>query len=240
MCMIAFICYVLVVAPFEIAFVSDSRRMRIDGLWVTNLLVDISFFWDMVLTFNTAYFDHLAHGWVYDRRKIAFNYLRLWFILDLVAIFPFDYLNPARARVSVDPRRGGRCRRAGQLGLGLAPHRARHQVPQAPAGRQELPAVGAHGEARRRAHQVADRHQVRLLPPLLHPLVRLLTETGDGLHAQGAHDGPAGVAHVGHARRGAGTLGPALSARAEEDTAPYTTGPSGASTCRPASGRSRP
>ena len=47
--------YVMVVVPFEISFVSHVPPTQVDGLWVANLVVDLFFLGDMVLTFNTAY-----------------------------------------------------------------------------------------------------------------------------------------------------------------------------------------
>ena len=91
--------YVLIVAPFEIAFVREKNPGEITGLWICNLIVDLSFLCDMVLTFNTAYFDAVKNVWIMDRRAIALEYGRCWFFIDLVSIFPFELaLHNPRAR----------------------------------------------------------------------------------------------------------------------------------------------
>ncbi|KAH8053803.1 phosphorelay sensor kinase [Aureococcus anophagefferens] len=92
--------YVLIVTPFEIAFVSNCKRPPggMSGLWVCNLLVDLSFLADMCLTFNTAYFNAERNTWIMDRRYIALEYLRMWFLIDLVSIFPFEYVGGENTR----------------------------------------------------------------------------------------------------------------------------------------------
>lgn len=46
---------------------------------------------DMVLNFNSAYYD--SYGRLEDRRcRIAQRYLRTWFVLDFLSTFPFDSL----------------------------------------------------------------------------------------------------------------------------------------------------
>ena len=38
------------------------------------------------------YFDGKHDLWVRDKRKIVFNYLRGWFLLDLASMLPFDVI----------------------------------------------------------------------------------------------------------------------------------------------------
>ncbi|KAH8051877.1 phosphorelay sensor kinase [Aureococcus anophagefferens] len=53
--MLVLVTFVFFVTPFEIAFVNRGEYW--DGLWTMNRLVDLSFFGDMVLTFNTGYYN---------------------------------------------------------------------------------------------------------------------------------------------------------------------------------------
>lgn len=48
---------------------------------------------DMVLTFNTAYFDE-EKGLVRSKRMIARNYLKFWFVPDLIWCLPIDPFIP--------------------------------------------------------------------------------------------------------------------------------------------------
>lgn len=51
--------------------------------------VDIIFFIDIIVIFNTAYLDD-DFMLVHDRSVLAVNYLKGWFSIDLVAILPFE------------------------------------------------------------------------------------------------------------------------------------------------------
>ena len=52
-------------------------------------LVDILFGIDIFINFISAYEDRNANKMIFDRKKIAVNYIKSWFILDLIACFPF-------------------------------------------------------------------------------------------------------------------------------------------------------
>jgi hypothetical protein len=73
------------VTPYRIAFVDiDSTKWL-----VINFFVDICFAIDILIIFNSAFFndDYL----LVDKRKIiAETYIRSWFFIDLLAIVPFD------------------------------------------------------------------------------------------------------------------------------------------------------
>jgi hyperpolarization activated cyclic nucleotide-gated potassium channel 2 len=80
LCMIL-IFYEIITIPFKISFNVD-----ISDTWDT--IVDTIFFMDIALSFNTAYYkDGIP---IYSRKKIAINYLKLWFWLDLMASFPHE------------------------------------------------------------------------------------------------------------------------------------------------------
>ncbi|CAG9327493.1 unnamed protein product [Blepharisma stoltei] len=56
----------------------------------TNEILNFLFYFEIVLQFNTAYYEkgHL----VCTRKDIAIKYLKTWFAYDMVACFPFDYI----------------------------------------------------------------------------------------------------------------------------------------------------
>ena len=56
-----------------------------------DILVDIVFVADLILTFLTAYRDE-HNALVKDRWRIARRYLRSWFIFDLISSFPYYLL----------------------------------------------------------------------------------------------------------------------------------------------------
>ena len=71
------------VTPFRLAFIEKDNFE-----WeVINNIVDFCFFIDMILIFNTAYYDE-DFKMVQHRGVIAFNYMRGWFFIDVLAIFP--------------------------------------------------------------------------------------------------------------------------------------------------------
>ena len=84
MMMIA-ILFVMIVTPFEMAFIADPGTfVRLPAapsskwLWCMNRLIDFGFLVDLLLAFNTAYFDEASGTWVTDRGVIARNYLQAW------------------------------------------------------------------------------------------------------------------------------------------------------------------
>jgi hypothetical protein len=73
--------------PFKVAYEPpgmDSARFAL-----TNILVDLIFLLDILVNFRTTYID--SHGEeVVDPRRIAYNYLKLSFWVDLCATIPLD------------------------------------------------------------------------------------------------------------------------------------------------------
>ena len=89
---------VMIIAPFEISFVSpkDSWRARMrrehQGLLFTNVFIDVCFIVDILLALNTAYFDYKRGAWVLDRWRIFKFYARTWFFPDLLSVIPYELL----------------------------------------------------------------------------------------------------------------------------------------------------
>lgn len=77
---------VTVVAPLIVVF--DLEMTPI--LWIFDILVTLTFAVDIVVQFNTGYFEH--RELISDRSKIAQRYLKGWFFLDLLATLPFTWI----------------------------------------------------------------------------------------------------------------------------------------------------
>lgn len=80
--------YTATIMPFALAFI-DSEPY--DAWFLFDLVIDILFFIDVVVNCMTAFYDSggqlvTSHG------SIFFNYLKSWMIIDILACFPFGYL----------------------------------------------------------------------------------------------------------------------------------------------------
>ena len=73
--------------PFRIAFTETDAL----GWLIVNYTIDSLFFVDIVLIFNSAYQDE-DFRIVDDRKQIAKVYLKGWFMVDILAIVPFDLI----------------------------------------------------------------------------------------------------------------------------------------------------
>jgi potassium voltage-gated channel Eag-related subfamily H protein 7 len=78
--------YTAYVTPYEVAFNST----RLNPMFYVNLVVNISFFLDLLKSFFTAIQDSESELWVGDWDTILGNYLKGWFLIDLISILPFD------------------------------------------------------------------------------------------------------------------------------------------------------
>ena len=84
--LIAFlILYSAIITPYEIAF-SDSNKSS----WF-EILIDIFLAIDIVLTFFSAYTDE-EENLVKNHKKIIKKYLKSWFIIDIISVFPINNL----------------------------------------------------------------------------------------------------------------------------------------------------
>jgi hypothetical protein len=80
--------FISIVVPYRLAFSNQDSKA-----WsVVYNVIDVCFGVDIFLTFNTSYSDSENMKEIYDRKKIALNYLKGWFIIDLLSIVPFDKL----------------------------------------------------------------------------------------------------------------------------------------------------
>jgi hypothetical protein len=75
------------VTPYRLALVTEDTK----NWQMINTFVDIMFLLDIILIFNTTFYDD-EFKLVKDRKTIARSYISGWFSIDLVAIVPFDIL----------------------------------------------------------------------------------------------------------------------------------------------------
>ena len=58
-----------------------------------DIFVDISFFVDIIVNFLSVTQD--SHGiYEFNRKKLALNYIKSWFFLDILTIFPWNLFHP--------------------------------------------------------------------------------------------------------------------------------------------------
>ncbi|XP_048479359.1 potassium voltage-gated channel subfamily H member 8 isoform X5 [Plutella xylostella] len=80
--------YVAVVVPYNASFV-DEGHPRISV--TSDVVVEALFIVDIVLNFRTTFVSKKGEV-VSDSKAIALNYIRTWFVVDLLAALPFDLL----------------------------------------------------------------------------------------------------------------------------------------------------
>ena len=98
--MMLLICFVMVVTPFELAFVSAvgwSKNYtpfpnKYTGLFITNWTVNLLFIVDIVFNFLTAVYDPQLNKWLLRFDQIAVHYARGWMLLDVVSMLPVEYM----------------------------------------------------------------------------------------------------------------------------------------------------
>ncbi|XP_050093966.1 potassium voltage-gated channel subfamily H member 8 [Anopheles aquasalis] len=78
--------YVAIAVPYNAAFVKTDRLTM-----VSDVVVEALFIVDILVNFRTTYVSRKGEV-VSASKSIALNYLRGWFIVDLLAALPFDHL----------------------------------------------------------------------------------------------------------------------------------------------------
>ena len=78
--------YTATLMPYKIALIDDSDSIE---LFYIDTVIDFLFVFDMYVNFNTPI---LIKTDIYNnnRREIANNYLKTWFIIDLLASLPMN------------------------------------------------------------------------------------------------------------------------------------------------------
>ena len=81
--------YTATLVPYRTIFIEEEDNTS--PFFYLDMLVDILYFTDLILNFLMAYED--ADKKLETRlKKIAANYFKSWFFLDLVSCIPFQYL----------------------------------------------------------------------------------------------------------------------------------------------------
>jgi hypothetical protein len=71
-------------APLDIAFIDQHNP-------ILRYTVDVLFSIDIFIIFNSAYYN-AQYDLISDRKQIASNYLKSWFLIDLLAVVPLDLI----------------------------------------------------------------------------------------------------------------------------------------------------
>jgi potassium voltage-gated channel Eag-related subfamily H protein 7 len=87
----ALLIFTAIVTPFEVAFLESE----FNALFVLNRIVDLFFLTDMLLCVFTPVevVTNKEIVWVKSHKGILVAYLKGWFVLDLIAVFPFDVIS---------------------------------------------------------------------------------------------------------------------------------------------------
>lgn len=80
--------YASTVMPYRLAFLDFTPW---DAWYVLDILADVCFFFDVFVNSFAAYYDEDG-TLITKNRAIFINYLRSWFIFDIIACFPTTLL----------------------------------------------------------------------------------------------------------------------------------------------------
>ena len=81
--------FVAIVLPYRLAFYEEDTSKAWMIAW---LLINFLFFLDIFVTFFTSITDKETNVEIFDHKKIAINYLKGWFFIDIISCVPFDLL----------------------------------------------------------------------------------------------------------------------------------------------------
>ncbi|XP_015924116.1 voltage-gated delayed rectifier potassium channel KCNH8 isoform X2 [Parasteatoda tepidariorum] len=83
--------YVAIVVPYSATFRDTGEAPLFNKTIITDVIMESIFIIDILLNFRTTYVNKEGKV-VADPHSIAINYLRGWFVVDLLAALPFDLL----------------------------------------------------------------------------------------------------------------------------------------------------
>jgi len=84
-----------IVVPFRLAFYFFDDGNKSKWSEYSDLFLDALFVLDILVSFNTGFIDQKTFFLQSDRAKIVCNYLKSWFIIDLLAVIPFETIMKA-------------------------------------------------------------------------------------------------------------------------------------------------
>lgn len=82
--------YTAIMVPYNVAF--KNKTSEDVSLLVVDSIVDVIFFIDIVLNFHTTFVGPGGEV-VSDPKVIRMNYLKSWFVIDLLSCLPYDVFN---------------------------------------------------------------------------------------------------------------------------------------------------
>ena len=182
--MMLMICFVMIVTPFELAFVSAvgwSKNYtpfpnKYTGLFITNWTVNLLFIVDIVFNFLTAVYDPQLNKWLLRFDQIALHYARGWMALDVVSMLPVEYMIESKQASAIRLLRVFRLMklakvipRASTPGVVRRPH----------AGPTQSGARQQHRQARGHVYEITNSNKI-LRGPYCHRAL-------DGLRSQTSH-----------------------------------------------------
>ena len=87
--------YTALAVPYRLSFTSDN-----DSDWlIVDTIIDVFFFIDILVTFNSSYYDQ-DMKLVINRKVIVMNYLKTWFLIDVVSCIPFQFFLEKKQQVN--------------------------------------------------------------------------------------------------------------------------------------------
>ena len=86
--MILIMAYTATVVPYKAVFMVEEPIY----FFIIDILVDLIFLGDIVITCFTAYYD-IENDIVTSKRRIFMNYLTSWMIIDVIGILPIQYFD---------------------------------------------------------------------------------------------------------------------------------------------------
>ncbi|XP_052237698.1 potassium voltage-gated channel subfamily H member 8-like [Dreissena polymorpha] len=81
--------YTAILVPYNAAFTRAEKNQR-ESIY-SDVVVEVLFMFDIIFNFRTSFVNKRGQV-VYEARMIAINYVKGWFLLDLLAAIPFDFL----------------------------------------------------------------------------------------------------------------------------------------------------
>lgn len=86
--MFAWIIWQAISVPFKLCF--DQVGSSAEASQNFDYFIDVCFLLDIFIAFNTGYYKNGVL--IMNRKMIVISYLKSWFLIDLVATFPYAYV----------------------------------------------------------------------------------------------------------------------------------------------------
>ncbi|XP_078493576.1 voltage-gated delayed rectifier potassium channel KCNH1 [Ciona intestinalis] len=86
--------YTALIVPYNVAFlIKESNDKNRSAFWLlSDSAVDVIFLFDIVINFHTTYVGPGGEV-ISDPKVIRMNYIKSWFVIDLLSCLPYDLIN---------------------------------------------------------------------------------------------------------------------------------------------------